>query len=109
MHIPRILRRTRFLTGLVIAVTIGTAFCLVFHFNLFYSIQLQSSDFLFKGANINQSKGPEGKVVIVCIDDKSLDQLSHISLWPRSYYTQVIDVLAECGTRVVLFDVLLAF
>lgn len=106
MHILGVLRRTRFLTGLVLAITIGAALCIVFYLNLLYSMQLQSSDFLFKGANINQSKESEGKVVVVGIDDKSLEQLGHISLWLRSYYAHLIDALAESETRIVVFDVL---
>jgi len=100
------LKRKRFLTGLIVAITIGIAFCLAFNFDLLYTMQLQSSDFLFRGANLNQSKELDNKIVVVGIDDKSLEQLGRFSLWPRSYHAHLIDILAEAKARVVAFDIL---
>ena len=99
-------KRKRFLTGLVVAIAIGAAFCLAFYFNLFYGLQRQSSDFLFQAANLYQGTGPEEKIVVVGIDDKSLEQLGHFSLWPRSHHAQLIDKLAEAKARVAVFDIL---
>lgn len=74
------LKRNRFLAGLVIATAIGAAFCLAFYFNLLYSMHLQTGDFLFRTANLHQTTGPEEKIVIVGIDDESLEQLGRFSL-----------------------------
>ena len=101
-------KRRRFLAGLVVAAAIGAAFCLVSHFNLLYGMQLQSSDFLFRAANLNPRTEPEKNIVIVAIDDKSLEKLGRFSSWPRSYHAQLIDILAEAEARVVVFDVLFA-
>lgn len=69
-------------------------------------MQLQSSDFLFRAASLSQETEPEEKIVVVSIDDKSLKQFGHFSLWPRSRYAQLIDTLAEAKARVVVFDIL---
>ncbi len=101
-------KRKRFLFGLAVAATIGAVFCLAFYANLLYSVQRQSSDFLFRAADLQQSSKPEKRIVIVGIDDKSLEQLGHFSLWPRSHHTQLIDALADAKARVVVFDILFA-
>lgn len=103
---PQILKRKRFLVGLVVATTIGAAFCLVFNFNFLHRMQLQSSDFLFQAADLYQQAEPEEKIVVVGIDDKSLAQLGHFASWSRSHYAQLVDILAEANARVIVFDIL---
>ncbi len=99
-------RRRRLFAGLLIGAGIGIAFCLALCLNLLSGVQLQSSDFLFKAANLNRSIEQEGEIVIVAIDDRSLDQLGHFPSWSRSYYADLIDTLAEAEARIVVFDVL---
>jgi len=99
-------RRRRFLAGLLVAGCIGAAFCIAFWFNLLSGMQLQGSDFLFKAASVYRSSGPEARIVIIGIDEKSLDQLGHLPSWPRSYHAHLIDVLTEAEARVVVFDIL---
>lgn len=99
-------RRRRFFAGILIATTIGMAFCLIAHFGLLHGIQLQSSDSLFKATNLNPGADPAKDIIIVAIDDKSLNQLGRFSSWTRSYHAQLIDVLAEAEARVIVFDVL---
>jgi adenylate cyclase len=99
-------RKKRFINGLVIAVIIGLAFCLVFHFNLLHGISLQSSDFLYRAADLNKRADPNDKIAIVAIDDKSLEQLGRFSSWPRVYHAQIVNMLAEAGAQIIVFDVL---
>ena len=99
-------RKRRLLAGLLIGAGIGAALCMAFGLNLLSGVQLQSSDFLFKAADLNRSIEQEGKVVIVAIDDRSLDQLGHFPSWPRSYHADLIDMLAEAEARIVVFDIL---
>ena len=103
---PQLLRRRRFLIGLAITFSIGVVFCLAFYLNLLYGLQQQGSDLYFRAANLNQETEPQERIIIVGIDDKSLEQLGHFSLWPRSYYAQLIGTLAEAKARVVVFDIL---
>jgi CHASE2 domain-containing sensor protein len=99
-------RRRRLFAGLLIGAGIGLAFCLAFWLNLLSTLQLQSSDFFFKASNSNRSIEQEGKIVIVAIDDSSLEQLGHFPSWSRSYYADLIDMLAEAEARTVVFDIL---
>jgi len=98
-------KRRRFIVGVLIATAIGGVFCLAYHFNLLHGMQLKSNDFLFSAASLHPGAEPE-KIVIVAIDDKSLDELGHLSSWPRSYHANVIDILAKSEARVIVFDVL---
>jgi len=101
-------RRKRFLAGLLTAIIVGVTFCFIAQFNLLHGIQLHASDFIFKAANLHTETDPDPNIVIVAIDDKSLDQLGHFSSWSRSYHAHLIDILAEAEARVVVFDVLFA-
>lgn len=98
--------KRRFFIGLTIAVCIGGVFCAAFWSNLLYGMQLRSSDFLFRVPNLYQSTQPEDRIVVVAIDDKSLDELGRFASWPRSYHAQLIDTLAQAKARVIVFDVL---
>jgi adenylate cyclase len=102
----QLLRKRRFLVGLAVAISIGVAFCLASCFNLLYTMQQQSADFLFRAANLYQETKPQEKIIVIAIDDKSLEQLGHFPLLPRSHYAQLIDMLAEAKARVVVFDIL---
>ena len=90
-------RRKRFLTGLLIATSVGVVSCLAFGLNLLSTAQLRSSDFLFGAANAIKNEEQDGKVVIFAIDDESLDQLGRFSLWPRTHYARLIDTLGEAN------------
>jgi adenylate cyclase len=57
----------------------------------------------------DQAKGP---VVIVAVDDKSLDELSHNGIgkttygwpWPRLFWGVMVSYLNKCGAKAVAFD-----
>jgi len=101
-------RKRRFFVGLLLATAIGMAFCLISYFNLFHEIQLKSGDSLFRSANLNPTTVPDESIIIVAIDDNSLDQLGRPSSWSRSLHAQLIDILAEAEARVIVFDILFA-
>jgi adenylate cyclase len=98
-------KRRRFVVGVLIATAIGGVFCLAYHFDLLHGMQLKSNDFLFSAASLHPGAETE-KIVIVAIDDKSLDELGHLSSWPRYYHTGIIDVLNRSEARVIVFDIL---
>jgi adenylate cyclase len=101
-------RKRRFFAGLLVAVSIGIALCFVSHFNLLHGMQLQVNDFIFKAANLQTKTEPDDNIVIVAIDDKSLDHLGRFSSWPRTYHADLISILAEAEARIIVFDVLFA-
>ncbi len=45
-------------------------------------------------------------IVIVDIDNRSLNQLGRFQQWPRDYYTRIINFLSESGAIVIGFDIL---
>ena len=100
-------KRKRYIGGLTIAALVASLFCLLYGLNAFITFQMQSNDFFFKPSSYQGSESPsQNKIVIIGIDDKSLNQLGQFSSWPRSYYAQLTDILSSCGARVTIFDVL---
>ncbi|HPI73554.1 MAG TPA: CHASE2 domain-containing protein, partial [bacterium] len=45
-------------------------------------------------------------IIIVDIDNRSLEKLGRFSQWPRTYHSQIIDYITEGGARAIGFDVL---
>ncbi|MDZ7289167.1 MAG: CHASE2 domain-containing protein [candidate division KSB1 bacterium] len=52
-----------------------------------------------QGANIED-------IIIVDIDNRSLDKLGRYSQWPRSYHARIIDYLHAGGAACIVFDML---
>ena len=92
--------------GLIISGSIGILFCLALGLNLLNSLQLRSNDFFFQAAQYNKSSEIDPTIVIVGIDDKSIQELGKYSSWPRSFYSQIIDELSNYRARVVVMDIL---
>ena len=99
-------KRRRFLFGLTIAAGIGVILCIAFQLDLFHGLQLRSTDFLFKTPVHDQSKQSLDEIIIVAIDDQSLEQLGRFQSWPRLYHAQVLDVLKKANAKVIVFDIL---
>jgi len=99
-------KRKRFVVGLVIALSIGGMFCAAFLLNLFSGSELRSRDLLFVAPE--HQNGQPDMVRLIAIDDQSLAELGNLSLWPRSYYAELIDILVKAKARVIVFDVLFA-
>jgi adenylate cyclase len=66
----------------------------------FYSINLWVSDQLFL------SESPSPNIVIVGIDDDTLETYGLWAEWPRSLHAQAIDNLSQAGAKVIGFDVI---
>jgi adenylate cyclase len=45
-------------------------------------------------------------IIIVDIDNRSLEKLGRFSQWPRTYHSQIIDYITEGGAKAIGFDVL---
>lgn len=91
--------------GLAIALCTGIAFCIAFQLNLFNGLQLLAGDILFKTPSVTQQHS-ESKIVIIGIDEKSLEQLGRFTLWPRSHYAHLIDTLVDSKARLIVFDII---
>ena len=68
----------------------------------FSSVRLWLSDQLFV------AKPPSPNIVVVGIDDKTLQDYGKWSDWSRLLHAQAIDNLKEAGAKVIGFDVLFA-
>lgn len=95
-----------FFIGISIAIFTGIVCCIAYQLNLFYGMQLRSTDFLFRTATKQEINLKENKIVIIAIDDKSLNDLGHFSSWPRTYYANILDKLVKNNARVIAFDIL---
>ena len=85
--------RKRFINALLIAICIGFVVCLISHLGLLHKLHLKSTDFLYGTSESDTSVG-DSPIVIVAIDDNSLEQLGRFSSWPRSYHTpQIINLI----------------
>jgi CHASE2 domain-containing sensor protein len=101
-------QRKRLFTGMLIAVSIAVVFSLAAHFGVLGGFQLRMGDSLFKAAGLSPKAEQEDNIVIIAIDDKSLDNLGNFSSWPRSYHAELVNMLAEAGARIIVFDILFA-
>lgn len=101
----KMFKNRRSFVGLTVAFCTGILFCAAFQLNLFNNLQLYAGDILFKTAGIAQHHS-ENKIVLVAIDEKSLDQLGRFALWPRSYHADLINILNKNNARLIVFDIL---
>jgi adenylate cyclase len=99
-------KRKRFFAGLLTATAVGLICCLISYFQLFHTLNQQSSDLLYQGQVSNYLTDTAQKIVIVAIDDSSLGELGRFSSWPRSFHTRLINTLSEDGARIIAFDIL---
>lgn len=49
----------------------------------------------------------ERRIVLVDIDESSMEALGNYNLWPRSHHAKVIDQLARGGAASITFDILM--
>lgn len=59
----------------------------------------------YRGAVVDPNVGLDD-VVIIDIDEKSLQELGHFSRWPRFYHASLIDTLTQAGALSIGFDIL---
>ncbi|MBI4329728.1 MAG: CHASE2 domain-containing protein [Chloroflexi bacterium] len=92
---PRLFYHTLILLG------VGSLFILfVTMVQPFYSVNLWLSDKLF------MSEPPSPNIVVVGIDDDTLETHGRWASWPRSLHAQVINNLSKAGAKVIGFDIL---
>lgn len=101
-------KKRRLLSGLIVAAVIGAALCLAFAADGLLRVQLQCGDLLLRAGNLHQAAAVNEAIVIVGIDDKSLEELGRFSHWPRCHHARLVDTVAEAGARTIAFDVLFA-
>jgi adenylate cyclase len=99
----RFLASKRIKPALQIGLSIGVLFC-VFEFFDFNSMsENKTLDWRFVWKEI-QAPAANDQVLIVAIDDQSMDRLKVRWPWPRTMYAKAIDRLSQAGAKVVAFD-----
>ena len=72
------------------------------------NLDLDAQDGFFRLRNERWAPRPPEDVVIVAIDEPSLQELGLAWPWPRSVHAALVDALAGAGAAVVAFDVVFA-
>lgn len=91
--------------ALTITVFIGMIFCLLHYFQFSQSFEGKFIDARFM---LRDQVGPyaDDKIIIVAIDDQSLESLGVRWPWPRTMFAKAIDNLSDAGAHVVAFDLI---
>ncbi|MBN1594327.1 adenylate/guanylate cyclase domain-containing protein [candidate division FCPU426 bacterium] len=88
-----------------IALFMATLFVVLDYFGFGITYENKMLDFRFM---LREPAGPslQDKIVIVAIDDQTLNTLKLRWPWPRSVFARAIDNLSKAGARVVAFDMI---
>jgi adenylate cyclase len=99
----RFLASKRLKPALQIGLGVGVLFCVLafFDFNAMSENKTLDWRFIWK---TTQAAAPADKVVIVAIDDQSMETLKVRWPWPRTMYAKAIGNLSRAGAKVVAFD-----
>lgn len=88
--------------GLLTGLVVGLAVLLIWQMNWFTTARQQLTNVVYVPQPVS------GNVVLVAIDDASLQAYGALLGWPRSRYADMLAALVEAEARVVAFDVLMA-
>lgn len=99
-------QRRRILMGTALALGIGLVLAGAYAFQFLHSLQLASSDFLFRARNLALNPLLQERIVVIGIDDATLSQMGRLGSWPRTYYARVVDALALAQARLIVLDVI---
>ncbi len=94
-------RRRR--AGSLVALGVGLLFLLIAGFaGPLEALQTTFTDALFR----NEDGSPN--IVVVGIDDRTLENQGRLGDWPRQLHAEAIEKLSDAGARVIVYDVLFA-
>ena len=74
---------------------------------IWQAIQETSGDWIWRAKTITQTNAPERRLILVDIDEKSLQELGPWP-WPRQRVAQLVTALGEQGASLQIFDVVFA-
>ena len=94
----QILARGR--TGLAVGGVVAAFVTAIWAANLFIGTRLALSDLFYVPTPTT------GDVVLVAIDNTTLEQYGSLLSWDRTRYADALDALTDAGARVVAFDIL---
>ncbi len=91
--------------ALLIALVVGGIFAVLHYFDFSQSFEGKFIDARFI---LRSPVGPypDDKIIIVAIDDQSLEDLKVRWPWPRTMFAKAIDNLSQAGAHVIAFDLI---
>lgn len=72
------------------------------------TLDLEAQDAFFRLRNERWAPSPPEDIVIVAVDEPSMQELALPWPWPRSVHAALVDALSRAGAAVVAFDVVFA-
>ncbi|MFQ5737445.1 MAG: CHASE2 domain-containing protein [Acidobacteriota bacterium] len=99
--------RIYFAAGILLIVSLFTVGTLSVFTPYLENLELNNYDFLL--AVLRGPLDPPSDLVIIAIDENSLDQLAQLGLdwpWPRGIYGELIKALDKAGARLMVFDII---
>lgn len=100
-------RREQRRLGLSIGLTVvvATLLTLALQARSFSTLQSIAADIFFQTWLASDVRAVADNVVIVAIDDASVQRLGRFGDWPRSHYARLVDRLAAGHARAIAFDI----
>lgn len=92
-------------TFLITFISSIIAFIITEHIPILKGAELKTIDLRFNYRGLLPGYADSSKIVIVAIDESSLDRAPNRWPWPRSYYARLLRNLKKAGARVVVFDI----
>jgi signal transduction histidine kinase/CHASE2 domain-containing sensor protein len=99
--VPRQLRQS-VQAGLIVGLLTASWVLLLWQANWFVGLRLRLANFYYVPLETS------GTVTLVAIDDASIQRYGAYPDWTRERYAALVDILADAGARVIVFDLLFA-
>ncbi|MDI6807682.1 MAG: CHASE2 domain-containing protein [Candidatus Eisenbacteria bacterium] len=97
-------KRVRFLSVTNLLICVASTFLALFlsHIDFFDNLELF---FLNKRFEIRGAEDAGNEIIIIAVDDTSIEDLPYSYPWPRSLYGRAVTNLKAAGAKLVVFDV----
>lgn len=73
---------------------------------LWQTLEYRTTDLFFRWRNLIENPAPPDDIVIVAIDELSMQEFNRQWPWPRTMHAELVRALKEAGAAVIGFDVL---
>ncbi|MEJ2636077.1 MAG: adenylate/guanylate cyclase domain-containing protein [Calditrichia bacterium] len=93
---------TGVLAGVLSAILVWVVSDMLFK-NFFFTIEAQTYDWRMRRA-IDQPKSPIDDIVIVDIDERSVEKLGSYHQWPRTHWETMVNYLKKAGVAMIGMD-----
>ncbi|HLB30395.1 MAG TPA: adenylate/guanylate cyclase domain-containing protein [Gammaproteobacteria bacterium] len=99
-------RRRQGLHILLILAGVTLYFLVACAARLWQTLEYRTTDLFFRWRNLIENPAPPDDIVIVAIDELSMQEFNRQWPWPRTMHAELVRALKEAGAAVIGFDVL---